>query len=64
VERALVTFVEKHPGLRVEEINRALGTETRELALPIRRLVATGILRMQGQKRGARYSVAAESRNN
>jgi Fic family protein len=55
VERALVAFVEKHPGLRVEQISKALGTETRELTLPIRKLVASGALRSQGQKRATRY---------
>jgi hypothetical protein len=55
----LVSFIERNPGLRVEQINRALGTETRELALPIRRLVAIGALRVQGRKRSTRYYVAA-----
>jgi hypothetical protein len=53
----LVAFIERNPGLRVEEINRRLGTETRELALPIRQLVRRGALRGEGRKRATRYFV-------
>src|SRR4051794_24531577 len=34
------TFVVKHPGLRIEQINKQLGTTTKDLALPIRKLVS------------------------
>lgn len=47
----LRTFIAEHPGLRVEQINRALGTRTRDLALPLRNLVAAGVVRTEGQKR-------------
>jgi hypothetical protein len=33
----LITFVTKHPGLRVEQINKELGTTTKALTLPIRK---------------------------
>lgn len=51
----LATFIAQHPGLRVEQINRALGTTTRELALPLRKLVASGQIRTEGQKRSTTY---------
>src|SRR5262245_45646487 len=34
----LAAFVKAHPGLRIEEINKELGTATKDLALPIRKL--------------------------
>ncbi|MGH9889636.1 MAG: hypothetical protein ACREBE_29160 [bacterium] len=53
----LVAFIERNPGLRVEEINRQLGTETRELVRPIRQLVSGGTLRCEGRNRARRYFV-------
>ena len=34
---------------RMEQINRELGTTTQDLALPIRRLIADGVIRVKGQ---------------
>ena len=48
-------FVRHHPGLRIEQINRNLGTTTKELALPIRRLVAAGVIHTKHQKRATTY---------
>src|SRR2546423_5039615 len=36
---AFHAFVAKHPGLRIEQINKELGTNTKDLALPIRKLI-------------------------
>lgn len=49
------TFVKANPGLRIEEINKELGTTTKDLALPIRKLVADGVLTAKGQKRSTKY---------
>jgi hypothetical protein len=53
-----VACVQTHPGLRVEQLNRLLGTSTRHLALPIRKLLATGAIRVQGQRRATAYYAA------
>lgn len=50
-----VAFVGKNPGLRVEQINKELGTTTRDLALPIRKLVANGVIKTKGKKRSTTY---------
>ena len=50
-----VAFVGKHPGLRIEQINKQLGTTTKDLALPIRKLVADRRLKVKGQKRSTTY---------
>ena len=48
-------FVASNPGLRIEQINKQLGTTTKDLALPIRKLIAEGRLKAKGQKRSTTY---------
>src|SRR6185295_6180968 len=54
-------FVAKHPGLRIEQINKELGTSTKDLALPIRKMIADGSLKTKGEKRSTTY-FAGESK--
>ncbi len=49
------TFVKESPGLRIEQINKQLGTTTKDLALPIRKLLAEGAIHAKGQKRSTTY---------
>jgi hypothetical protein len=49
------TFVKAHPGLRIEQINKELGTTTKDLALPIRKLIADRTISAKGQKRSTTY---------
>jgi hypothetical protein len=53
----VVAFVKSHPGLRIEQINAELGTSTKDLALPIRKLVASKQLRTEGRRRSTKYFV-------
>lgn len=48
-------FVHKNPGLRIEQINKQLGTSTKDLALPIRKLIADGAIKGKGEKRSRQY---------
>jgi len=48
-------YVAKHPGLRIEQINKELGTTTKDLALPIRKLIADGEIKTKGAKRSTTY---------
>jgi hypothetical protein len=48
-------FVTKHPGLRIEQINKQLNTTTKDLALPIRKLLSEGALKTKGAKRSTTY---------
>lgn len=54
---AVVAYVAKHPGQSVEQIGKALGAKTKELALPVIRMVEAKKLKTTGQKRGTRYFV-------
>jgi hypothetical protein len=49
------SFVKANPGLRVEQINKELGTTTKDLALPIRKLIADRVISAKGQKRSTMY---------
>ena len=51
----IMKFVESNPGQSIADIAKALGTETRDLTLPMRKLKAEGLVRTQGQKRATRY---------
>jgi hypothetical protein len=48
-------YVLKNPGLRIEQINKQLGTTTKDLALPIRKMIADGSLKTKGEKRSTAY---------
>jgi hypothetical protein len=50
-----VEFVTKNPGLRIEQINKQLGTSTKDLALPIRKLLSDGAIKAKGKKRSTAY---------
>jgi len=49
------SFVKANPGLRIEQINKELGTTTKDLALPIRKLIADRMISAKGQKRSTQY---------
>jgi hypothetical protein len=52
---AVVAHVAKNPGQSVEQIGKALGHKTKELALPIIRMIEAKKLRTTGERRGTRY---------
>jgi len=49
------SYVKSNPGLRIEQINKQLGTTTKDLALPIRKLLADKVISAKGQKRSTTY---------
>lgn len=55
MSQRLASFVKANPGLRIEQINKELGTTTKDLALPIRKLLADHVLTSKGQKRSTTY---------
>lgn len=55
-------FVTKHPGMRIEQINKQLGTTTKDLALPIRKLIAEGALKTKGAKRSTAYFATGDKK--
>ena len=54
--RKLHSHVAKNPGQRIEEIGRALGVATKELMLPVKKLLAEKKFSKKGQKRATTYA--------
>lgn len=50
-----IAYVTKNPGHRIEQANKELGTTTKELALPIRKLIADKQLKTKGKRRSTAY---------
>lgn len=63
ISRSFADYVKANPGLRIEQINKALGTTTKSLALPIRKLIADGVIKVKGQKRSTTYFVGKKASN-
>lgn len=59
-----LSYVQKHPGMRIEQINKQLGTSTKDLALPIRKLIAEGALKTKGEKRSTTYFAGERKKKN
>lgn len=55
VTRRLFVYIKKHPGKGIEAIGPAIGQTTKELVIPMRRLVAAKRVRRKGMARGKRY---------
>jgi hypothetical protein len=53
--KTVAAFIAKNPGLRIEQINKELGTTTAQLALPLRKLIADKTIKTKGQKRATTY---------
>jgi hypothetical protein len=51
----VASFVKTSPGLRIEQINKQLDTTTKDLALPIRKLISDGVITAKGKKRSTTY---------
>ncbi|TAJ19082.1 MAG: DNA-binding protein [Planctomycetota bacterium] len=47
--------IKAKPGQSVEQIGKGLGMKTKDLALPIKKLVEAKKVRTKGQRRGTRY---------
>ncbi len=48
-------YIKGHPGLRIEPIGKALSIPTKELTLPVKKLLAAKKIRSEGQKRATEY---------
>ncbi len=49
------SYVSKSPGQGVEQMARDLGVPSKELVLPIKKLLAAGEIKTRGQKRATKY---------
>lgn len=51
----LLDYVKGHKGERIEQIAKGMGVSTRELNLPVKKLIATKQVKTRGQKRATQY---------
>ena len=51
----LRAHVAKHPGQRIEQIGKTLAVPTKELVLPVKKLLSEGRLSTKGAKRATMY---------
>jgi hypothetical protein len=51
----LADYIKGNPGQRIEQIADGMGTHTRELNLPAKKLLATKQIKTRGQKRATTY---------
>ena len=54
--KAFLGYVKKNPGQRVEQIGKAIGISTKELALPVQKLLREKAISKKGQRRATTYS--------
>jgi hypothetical protein len=64
LSQQFASFVKSNPGLRIEQINKELGTSTKDLALPIRKLISTGVVSTKGKKRSTTYFAGKKAPKN
>jgi hypothetical protein len=55
LQTKLLSYIKAHAGMRVEQINESLGTETKDLALPIKKLIVAKQIRAEGTRRATKY---------
>lgn len=55
---AFMAYITEHPGQRMENIAKELGYTTQELTLPVKKLLSTGKIHVEGQKRATSYYAA------
>ena len=56
-QRTLVGLIKKTPGVRADQMAKTLGLNTRDLALPLKKLLADKVIIKKGQKRATAYFV-------
>ena len=64
LSQQFASYVKANPGMRIEQINKELGTSTKDLALPIRKLVSTGVISTKGKKRSTTYFAGRKAAKN
>jgi hypothetical protein len=58
LQNKFIEYITREPNQRAEQISKALGVSSKDLMLPVRKLVASGAVKTRGNKRATTYSVA------
>lgn len=54
--KTFLSYLKKNPGQRVEQISKAIGISTKDLALPIQKLLEEKTISKKGERRATTYS--------
>ncbi len=57
LQGSLLETITLHPGLRIEALSEVMNVPSRDLTLPIRKLIGARKIRKKGQKRATSYFV-------
>lgn len=52
---ALFSHIQSNPGQGVEQIAKSINEETKDLTLPLKKLLSSNMIRTEGQKRATKY---------
>jgi len=56
----LLQYITKNSGQRIEEIAKGVGNSTKELTLPVKKLLSDKKIQAKGEKRATRYFVSGK----
>jgi hypothetical protein len=54
--KAFLAYVKKNPGQRIEQIAKAINISTKDLALPVQKLLSEKAISKKGQRRATSYT--------
>ncbi|MEZ4299689.1 MAG: DNA-binding protein [Polyangiaceae bacterium] len=57
----LLSYITKNSGQRIEEIAKGVGSSTKELTLPVKKLLTDKKIVAKGEKRATRYFIAGKA---
>jgi hypothetical protein len=55
MQEQVLAHIRANPGQRIEQINKLLGTNTPQLSLPLKKLIASGAVNTKGARRATSY---------
>ena len=53
--KSLLAAIKRNPGQRIEQIGKEIGTVTKDLALPVKKLIGEKLIATKGQRRATAY---------
>jgi hypothetical protein len=56
LQAKLLAYIAAHPGQRIEQINKGMGTTTKAIFLPIKKLIAAKKIKATGERRATAYA--------
>ena len=55
IQASVFQYIKANPGTRIEPMGKALELKTADMALPVKKLIAAGQVRTEGERRSTKY---------